>query len=67
MPCNQKNYADSSSKILLSSLTIDSTTFPIVELVGANSTGKFNPKQIAFDSLAKLLKNWSENKPNSLK
>ena len=67
MPSNQKNYADSSFKNLLSSLTIDSTTFPIVELVGANSTGKFNPKQIAFDSLAKFVKNSSENNPNSFK
>lgn len=67
MPSNQKNYADSSFKNLLSSLTIDSTTFPIVELVGVNMTGKFNPKQIAFDSLAKFVENSSENNPNSFK
>ena len=67
MPSNQKNYADSSFKNLLSSLTIDSTTFPIVELVGIEKKGEFNPKQIASDSLAKFVENSSENNPNSFK
>ena len=67
MTSNQKNYADSAFKNCLSSLTIDSTTFPVDESVGAHSTGKYKPTQIAFDWLAKLGNTSSENNPNSFK
>ncbi|MGL4358093.1 MAG: hypothetical protein ACRCSY_05270, partial [Cetobacterium sp.] len=67
MPSNQKNYADNSFKELLSSLTIDDSTFEIVELVGQSKTGEFNPKQKASESLKKFTENSTESDPNSFK
>ncbi|MGL5246102.1 MAG: ABC transporter permease [Mycoplasmoidaceae bacterium] len=67
MPINQKNYADNSYKDILSSLTIDDSTFEIVELTGTSRTGIFNPKQKASDSLKKFTENSTIDNPNAFK
>ncbi|MGL4616714.1 MAG: ABC transporter permease [Mycoplasmoidaceae bacterium] len=67
MPSNQKNYADNSFKDLLSSLTIDNSTFEIIELTGSSKTGTFNPEQKVSVSLKKFTDNSTENDPNAFK